>query len=224
MTNQQYWIWKNQAAEGPYSAEKLRELQMDLKIDADTLVCPDGGAEWVTLRSFSVPTPPLPPAASVAVSVRNPPALQDGSDTSDVWNDFIGTNRDYYLSKWNRHKGKEWFVSWNWAGFFFGCLWLLYRKMYVLFFAIYFSIVFFSYFLPISGIGMAMLTGMYGNAFYRRHTTRKIREIRSSVDPEHQERMIKEEGGTSVLAVFGGIVLIVVITAIEIAVTSAINQ
>lgn len=44
---------------------------------------------------------------------------------------FVGQKSSYYLPRFRRmsRNGKN--LSWNWAAFFFGPLWLLYRKMYV---------------------------------------------------------------------------------------------
>lgn len=37
----------------------------------------------------------------------------------------------YYQRCWSRYKSKErFFLAWNWAAFFFGVWWLLYRRMY----------------------------------------------------------------------------------------------
>lgn len=41
----------------------------------------------------------------------------------------------YYEQKYAKFKDKSIFISWNWAAFFFGTVWLWYRKMYAYFFA-----------------------------------------------------------------------------------------
>lgn len=43
---------------------------------------------------------------------------------------FVGTKADYYLPRFRRMARNGSSASWNWAAFFFGPLWLLYRKMY----------------------------------------------------------------------------------------------
>lgn len=35
-----------------------------------------------------------------------------------------------YLPLWNKFQEKRWFLSWNWSAFFFGWVWLAYRRMY----------------------------------------------------------------------------------------------
>jgi hypothetical protein len=55
----------------------------------------------------------------------------DGVTTEDLIA-IVGSNTPYYLPRFrkiSRNNGK---VSWNWAAFFFGPFWLLYRKMYSL--------------------------------------------------------------------------------------------
>lgn len=42
----------------------------------------------------------------------------------------VGTKTDYYLPRFRRMSRNSSSASWNWAAFFFGPLWLLYRKMY----------------------------------------------------------------------------------------------
>ena len=43
---------------------------------------------------------------------------------------YIQTNVDTYLKKFNALEMKENKTGWNWCGFLFGPLWMLYRKLY----------------------------------------------------------------------------------------------
>ncbi len=43
---------------------------------------------------------------------------------------FVGQKAEYYLPRFRRMAKNGKHSSWNWAAFFFGPLWLLYRKMY----------------------------------------------------------------------------------------------
>lgn len=43
---------------------------------------------------------------------------------------FVGAKAEYYLPRFRRMARNGSSASWNWAAFFFGPLWLLYRKMY----------------------------------------------------------------------------------------------
>ncbi len=49
--------------------------------------------------------------------------------------DRIGNAPAHYGKVYDKHSGKKWFISWNWAAFFWGLLglplvWMLYRRMY----------------------------------------------------------------------------------------------
>ncbi len=43
---------------------------------------------------------------------------------------IVGNGADYYIPRFRQISGKGKNTHWNWAAFFFGPLWLLYRKMY----------------------------------------------------------------------------------------------
>lgn len=65
--------------------------------------------------------------------------LLDGIKKSD-WHWFIDKNASRYVDIYAKNEGKKFFLSWNWAAFFFNIKWLFYRKMYkiaVLFILLY---------------------------------------------------------------------------------------
>lgn len=41
-----------------------------------------------------------------------------------------GSASRYYLNKMIAYEENSWFMSWNWSAFFFGYVWMFYRKMY----------------------------------------------------------------------------------------------
>lgn len=55
--------------------------------------------------------------------------LLDGVRKAD-WHFFIDKNASRYVDIYTKNEGKKFFLSWNWAAFFFGFNWLCYRKMY----------------------------------------------------------------------------------------------
>lgn len=55
--------------------------------------------------------------------------LLDGVKKAD-WHFFIDKNASRYVDIYAKNEGKKFFLSWNWAAFFFGFNWLCYRKMY----------------------------------------------------------------------------------------------
>ncbi|MDR1523203.1 MAG: DUF2628 domain-containing protein [Endomicrobium sp.] len=89
---------------------------------------------------------------------------------------LVGKNSRYYLEKFEymRQKNK---ATWNWAAFFFGTAWLIYRKMYMQA-SIYFVIsCIIGWLMPINYIsGMIMLPlalGLWGNYLYMMHVTKQ---------------------------------------------------
>lgn len=46
------------------------------------------------------------------------------------WHLFVDKNASRYVDLYAKNEGKTFFLSWNWAAFFFGFNWLCYRKMY----------------------------------------------------------------------------------------------
>lgn len=55
--------------------------------------------------------------------------LLDGVKKAD-WHFFIDKNASHYVDIYTKNEGKKFFLSWNWAAFFFEFNWLCYRKMY----------------------------------------------------------------------------------------------
>ncbi len=53
----------------------------------------------------------------------------EGIGHSD-WKNFIEKKTDYYMPIFQKHEGKKFFISMNWAAFFLRFDWLFYRKMY----------------------------------------------------------------------------------------------
>lgn len=43
---------------------------------------------------------------------------------------YVGNKAEVYRKKWNNKNPEKLNLGWNWASFFFGGLWLIYRKMY----------------------------------------------------------------------------------------------
>ncbi|MBR2860829.1 MAG: DUF2628 domain-containing protein [Clostridia bacterium] len=54
----------------------------------------------------------------------------DGMSEHDIFV-FVENDADYYLQTFKKHNNKKVFVSFNFAAFFFGPLWMVYRKMHI---------------------------------------------------------------------------------------------
>ncbi|WP_291578882.1 zinc-ribbon domain-containing protein [Clostridium sp. UBA6640] len=139
--------------------------------------------------------------------------------SEDELRTFIGEkNTNYYIEKWNLIDQTNKSVSWNWASFFLGSLWLLYRKMYVwgaLMIAV--SMVISWMGMPFGWLLLGILVGMFGNKLYLEETRKKIIEIKATTsDLNGQHQMIKSKGGTNlalpiVIAVIGSLITIFLI-------------
>lgn len=130
---------------------------------------------------------------------------------------FFGDQPRYYLEEY-RHQyfGRKW--SFNIGSFFFGFLWFIYRKMYVIAFILFvvnlllgqleewiytqYEISFdirkvTSFIVPIA---WGFATGFTGNYFYAKFATKKVDEILQAY-PDHEKRMteLKRQGGITYL-------------------------
>jgi hypothetical protein len=43
----------------------------------------------------------------------------------------VGTSTQYYMNIFDAYYPRQWFIKWNWVGFFFPAIWLAYRRMYL---------------------------------------------------------------------------------------------
>lgn len=150
-------------------------------------------------------------------------------DTDFTDSDFINfvglRNTEYYFKKWKNHKDKNLFVSWNWASFFLGLYWLLYRKLYAWFVGITIidtiCITLISPYNPVLAglipLIIAILLGIFGNCIYIKHSKKKIKSLKRFFDKygDTKEALIAN-GGTTLVA---PLVLLSISTVITIAST-----
>ena len=128
---------------------------------------------------------------------------------SDLYEAIIGTERtDYYLKRFASfdEQGGGFYPSWNWAAFFFSAIWVLYRKLYGLFW-----LLLLIFFLGLSAIDrsfeilgivvyVACLIGLgaYANAFYYRRTKEIIAEAHAEQpDPQKLLPHLRSRGGVN---------------------------
>jgi len=143
------------------------------------------------------------------------------------WATFIGIPNDkYYIQKWLELEESNKY-SFNIGAFFFGLLWLVYRKMYVesiilLGFILLegmieeFLLAQFDYFDAtttnlisiVVSIAISTIVGFLGNKLYLNHTNRKIEAIKKEKhSAEAYQQILKERGGTSMTAAIIGLLL-----------------
>ncbi|HEY5824733.1 MAG TPA: DUF2628 domain-containing protein [Cyclobacteriaceae bacterium] len=139
---------------------------------------------------------------------------------------FFGDQSSYYLEEYrHQHIGRKW--SFNLGSFFFGFLWFIYRKMYVLALGFFlltmmssqlevfiytrFEVDFqirkaASYLVPLI---WAFASGFSGNYFYARHATTKVDAVIQTY-PNEEQRLValKHQGGTTNLVYLVAAILI----------------
>lgn len=138
---------------------------------------------------------------------------------------YIKKNVDKYLEKFRKMERKHSKVSWNWCGFLFSSLWLIYRKLYIAF--ILTTVLNFvgSYFVGFAiGYGVAMadmglnalyavsyisgilvsliimlIVGMFGNSWYRKKLDKLVAAGEAAATEEEAKKIYKK-GGTNIVA------------------------
>ncbi len=117
-------------------------------------------------------------------------------------------NSDYYLNQFEslEDESEKYKVSWNWAAFFAGPLWVLYRKMYVWFFVVLSlnyvlglvtedATLNFSIFIMII---QNMVFALYANALYRNNLYLKISNaIKVNETDSDLLNSLKQQGGVN---------------------------
>lgn len=79
------------------------------------------------------------------------------------WHFFIDKNASRYVEIYSKNEGKKFFLSWNWAAFFFNVNWMFYRKMYknAILFSLLYSLIIVLVILLISTAYMGQLKPLY---------------------------------------------------------------
>ena len=118
---------------------------------------------------------------------------------------FIQNNENFYKRKFKKmdETGKS--VSWNWAAFFMGIYWMLYRKMYFKAGAFLLLSMVASYTPYIGNIlNLCVLFGIavYANALYKDHVENSIKKV-SIFFPEKKEEALEKIGGTNLPMTIG---------------------
>ena len=118
---------------------------------------------------------------------------------------FIQNNENFYKRKFKKmdETGKS--VSWNWAAFFMGIYWMVYRKMYFKAGAFLLLSMVASYTPYIGNIlKLCVLFGIavYANALYKDHVENSIKKV-SILFPEKKEEALEKIGGTNLPMTIG---------------------
>lgn len=118
---------------------------------------------------------------------------------------FVQKNQKFYEEKFRKMEETGKSISWNWAAFFMGIYWMIYRKMYFkagAFFVL--SLVASS--TPYIGyiLNFAVLIGIaiYANALYLDHVQGAIKKAKE-LFPHEKDVIIKKMGGTNLTMAIG---------------------
>ena len=132
---------------------------------------------------------------------------------------FIGSNNtNYYLDYTDKMNKNTNFISWNWACFFLGTYWLLYRKLYAA--AAIFFVVTIGTSLLIPGVSsllLRILLAMFANAIYLNYSARTIKSVKTviaNLSATQYINRLHKKGGVNLAAPFilvGIYILIIVI-------------
>jgi len=106
---------------------------------------------------------------------------------------FIGNSAGYYVHEFKKFDagGRDAFAAtWNWAAFWGGFGWMLYRKMYL-----WAIISFVLMFLPYLGLAAWIAFGIVGNYLYYQHAKTKIIEIKKLHPTNEISAVLSQIGG-----------------------------
>lgn len=166
-----------------------------------------GGIAFFMTKGASITNTTSPQQSTIVT----PPIEIPKEETENLYKNILGEkNRDYYLTKFKEFDrqppGLK--ASWNWAAFFAGGVWVLYRKMYGWFFVfsgIFFIAFGFAAFLedtgfPVLGyllpLGTWIAYTLFANSIYHSNVKKKIAVAQISIkDRSKLLEFLRQKGG-----------------------------
>jgi RNA polymerase subunit RPABC4/transcription elongation factor Spt4 len=134
----------------------------------------------------------------VEAEIIMPPRRYDSpaADAREVRERLIGSKAEYYLPRFEKMETLNSMTDWNWAAFFFGFWWMLYRKMYV-FGAVALVVTELLSMLTIPGLGLlvSLAVGVVGNYLYMKDINNRTDKA-MDMQPEEREVYIQKNSGT----------------------------
>lgn len=113
---------------------------------------------------------------------------------------FVDDNAEYYLPRFAAFEAGGRKIRWNWPAFFFSATWVLFRKQYTLFAALWLVGIPFIFlpepFYTVSQLVFMGFCGMFGNYLYYRHASRVVASCEGLVEEARQKRL-ERRGGTT---------------------------
>lgn len=123
---------------------------------------------------------------------------------------FIGTNTEYYRSKFDEMRTLKQKVSLNWAALFFGIFWMLYRKMYGVAAGALVATVIAGLLGAAGGAVGLILTvcyGLFGNYLYMMTVQKRVTDVQRYAEPARSQ-YVEKYAGVSGAAVLIGLVVV----------------
>lgn len=118
---------------------------------------------------------------------------------------FIQKNEKFYEEKFKKMNDTGKSVSWNWAAFFLGIYWMIYRKMYFKA-AAFFILSLVASYTPYIGwiLNAAVLVGIgiYANALYLDHIEVNMKRTKI-LGPDYKDIIARRKGGTNLPLAIG---------------------
>lgn len=134
---------------------------------------------------------------------------------------FIQKNQNFYEEKFKKMDDSGKSISWNWAGFFMGIYWMIYRKMYFkagAFFILSLVASYTPYIGSILNLAVLIGIGIYANALYQDQIRVNMEKIKGLL-PEAKEIIAKKRGGTNLPLAIGlyavNIVAIIILVTVS---------
>lgn len=137
-------------------------------------------------------------------SINNTNSTSDNISKEEFAAFISSHNTNYYLDYTDKIKTNNKFLSWNWACFFLGPYWLLYRKLYA--FAAILLVVNISSSLLIPGAFsfiIRIVLSMFANAIYLNHAIREISTVKTIIGDSSTTQYINtlhKKGGVNLVA------------------------
>ena len=129
------------------------------------------------------------------------PSYEMASENDDTISRLVGSNADYYVPRFKEFKETKRPNSWNWAAFWLGPYWLIYRKMYLFGYLTLAATVLSSIVACFStiSIGGYVLWGIFSTRTYMAQLEKKAREVDGMPEP-YKTTLIEQKGGVNIVA------------------------
>ena len=183
----EFYIAKNGQQQGPYTKSVVRQMAAAGIFQREDLVWKQGFPAWMELGKF-MPDLPRPMQSVTVGQIPVQPVKERAVHVEENFVPlFIGNNKEYYLTKWQRAEEGSRKYSWNWAAFFLGIGWMAYRKMYKNAWLVLLGLTLLraceiGFQLPDNRMlvvwsALPFAWGLWANYMYKQHVDRKVEQI-----------------------------------------------